>query len=76
MHANEQKMKDKRLPRLLGLSATLDAASLGDNPGVYAKFEQGGPNPFIDPAGYTARIDSSEKTFNDRLNELEILSPR
>ncbi len=36
----------------------------------YAKLAAGGPNPYIDPAGYTALIDSSEKAFNDRMKEL------
>jgi metallo-beta-lactamase class B len=42
----------------------------------YAKIEQGGPNPYIDPAGYKALIDSSEKAFNDRLAELKIAPPK
>jgi len=37
----------------------------------YAKLAQGGPNPYIDPQGYQALIDSSEKAFNDRLAELK-----
>ncbi len=37
----------------------------------YAKLEQGGPNPYIDPAGYKALIDSSEKAFYDRVAELK-----
>ena len=36
----------------------------------YAKLAAGGPNPFIDPQGYKALIDSSEKAFNDRMAEL------
>jgi metallo-beta-lactamase class B len=36
----------------------------------HAKLAAGGPNPFIDPAGYKALIDSSEKAFNDRMKEL------
>jgi metallo-beta-lactamase class B len=36
----------------------------------YAKLAAGGPNPYVDPAGYTALIDSSEKAFNDRMKEL------
>ena len=39
---------------------------------TYAKLEQGGSNPYIDPAGYKALIDSSEKAFHDRLAELKI----
>ncbi len=38
----------------------------------YAKLEKGdGPNPYIDPAGYKALIDSSEKAFNARIAELK-----
>ena len=36
----------------------------------YAKLAAGGPNPYIDPEGYKALIDSSEKAFNDRMKEL------
>lgn len=36
----------------------------------YAKLAAGGANPYIDPAGYKALIDSSEKAFNDRMREL------
>jgi len=36
----------------------------------YAQLEKGGPNPFIDPAGYKALVDSSEKAFVDRVAEL------
>jgi metallo-beta-lactamase class B len=36
----------------------------------YAKLVAGGPNPYIDPAGYRALIDSSERAFNDRMKEL------
>ena len=42
----------------------------------YAKLEQGGANPFIDPAGYKALIDSSEKAFYGRLAELKIAPPK
>jgi hypothetical protein len=42
----------------------------------YAKLEQGGPSPYVDPAGYKALIDSSEKAFFDRLAELKIAPPR
>jgi metallo-beta-lactamase class B len=35
----------------------------------YAKLEKGGPNPFIDPAGYKAHLDMPEKNFYARLNE-------
>jgi len=37
----------------------------------YARLEKGEPNPFIDPAGYKALIDSSERAFNTRLEELK-----
>jgi metallo-beta-lactamase class B len=33
----------------------------------YARLDKGGPNPYIDPAGYKALIDSSERAFNDQL---------
>jgi metallo-beta-lactamase class B len=31
----------------------------------YAKLQQGGPNPFVDHAGYVAYIDLKEKQFHD-----------
>ena len=37
----------------------------------YARLEKGKPNPFIDPAGYKALIDSSEQAFKTRLEELK-----
>lgn len=37
----------------------------------YARLEKGEANPFIDPAGYKALIDSSEKAFLDRIEELK-----
>jgi metallo-beta-lactamase class B len=37
----------------------------------YARLEKGESNPFIDPAGYKALIDSSEKAFLDRIEELK-----
>lgn len=38
----------------------------------YARLEGGEtPNPYIDPAGYQALIDSSERAFNSRLEELK-----
>jgi metallo-beta-lactamase class B len=37
----------------------------------YARLEKGEANPFIDPEGYKALIDSSEKAFNARLEELK-----
>ena len=33
----------------------------------YAKLEKGGPNPFIDPDGYRAYVDTSEKLFLGKL---------
>jgi metallo-beta-lactamase class B len=35
----------------------------------YAKLEKGGPNPFIDPAGYQAYLDMMEKTFQAKLED-------
>ncbi len=35
----------------------------------YAKLESGGPNPFIDPAGFKAHLDLQEKNFKARLDE-------
>jgi metallo-beta-lactamase class B len=37
----------------------------------YARLEKGESNPFVDPAGYKALIDSSEKAFLDRIEELK-----
>src|SRR5262245_9886238 len=37
----------------------------------YARLEKGEPNPFIDPAGYKALIDSSEQAFSARVQELK-----
>ena len=37
----------------------------------YAQLEKGDANPYIDPAGYKALIDSSEKAFNARVEELK-----
>ena len=34
-----------------------------DLAGKYGKLEQGGPNPFLDHAGYLAYIDQKEKSF-------------
>jgi len=33
----------------------------------YAKLQQGGANPFIDPAGFKAYVDDKEKAFNAEL---------
>jgi metallo-beta-lactamase class B len=35
----------------------------------YAKLDKGGPNPFIDPEGYRAYVDNSEKLFLEKLEE-------
>jgi metallo-beta-lactamase class B len=35
----------------------------------YAKLKAGGPNPFIDPAGYQAHLDLQEKNFKAKLAE-------
>ena len=37
----------------------------------YARLEKGEANPFIDPAGYKALVDSSEKAFLERVEELK-----
>jgi metallo-beta-lactamase class B len=57
---------------------------LGSHTGFYQlqakyakiKADPNGPNPYIDPAGYKALIDSSEKAFRDRLAELKIEPPK
>jgi metallo-beta-lactamase class B len=38
-----------------------------DLAGKYAKLQQGGPNPFIDPAGFQKYIDDKEREFNAML---------
>ncbi len=38
-------------------------------PEKYAKLKAGGPNPFIDPAGYRAHLDLQEKNFKEKLAE-------
>jgi len=35
----------------------------------YAKLGKGGPNPFIDPAGYQAYLNTMEKTFQGKLED-------
>lgn len=35
----------------------------------YARLKDGGPNPFIDPAGYQAHLDLQEKNFKAKLAE-------
>ena len=37
----------------------------------HARLQQGGANPYVDPAGYKALVDSSEKAFRDRIAELD-----
>ena len=57
---------------------------LGSHTGFYQlqakyaklKADPNGPNPYIDPAGYKALIDSSEKAFYARLEELKIEAPK
>jgi metallo-beta-lactamase class B len=36
-------------------------------PDKYAKLDKGGPNPFIDPAGYKAHLDLQEKNYRAML---------
>jgi metallo-beta-lactamase class B len=49
---------------------------LGSHNGFYqmaqkhARLNPGGPNPYIDPAGYQSLINSSERAFNQRMAEL------
>jgi len=38
-------------------------------PEKYARLKDGGPNPFIDPAGYRAHLDLQEKNFKEKLVE-------
>ena len=45
-------------------------------PEKYARFEKGESNPFIDPAGYKSLIDSSEKAFYARVQELKAAPPK
>jgi metallo-beta-lactamase class B len=48
---------------------------LGSHPGMYnmqekyARLEQGGPNPFIDPAGYKTELDIDEAMFHAVLDQ-------
>jgi metallo-beta-lactamase class B len=42
-------------------------ASFYDLQAKYAKLQQGGANPFIDPAGFKAYLDDKEKAFNAEL---------
>ena len=37
--------------------------------GKYPKLDKGGANPFIDPAGYKAYLDTMEKTFYAKLDD-------
>ena len=37
----------------------------------YARLEKGEPNPFVDPTGYQALIETSEKAFYARVEELK-----
>ena len=54
----------RRLPCDVFLAAHV---SFYDLQGKYAKVQNGGPNPFIDHAGYLAYIDLKEKQFNAEL---------
>jgi metallo-beta-lactamase class B len=38
-------------------------------PEKYARLKDGGPNPFVDPAGYRAHLDLQEKNFKEKLAE-------
>ena len=57
---------------------------LGSHTGFYnlqakyakLKADPNGPNPYIDPEGYKALVDSSEKAFYARLEELKIAPPK
>jgi metallo-beta-lactamase class B len=42
----------------------------------YAKMKEGGPNPFIDPAGYRAHLDLQEKNFKAKLAEQQSAAAR
>ncbi len=42
----------------------------------YAKMKDGGPNPFIDPAGYRAHLDLQEKNFKAKLAEQQTAAAR
>ena len=48
---------------------------LGSHPAMYgmlakhARLGQGGPNPFVDPAGYVAGIDAIETLYLDVLRD-------
>jgi metallo-beta-lactamase class B len=42
----------------------------------YAKLGKGGPNPFIDHAGYLAHLDLQEKAFRAKLEEQKVRAAR
>jgi metallo-beta-lactamase class B len=42
----------------------------------YAKLGKGGPNPFIDHAGYLAHLDLQEKAFKAKLEEQKVRAAR
>jgi metallo-beta-lactamase class B len=44
--------------------------------GKYAKLQQGGPNPFIDPQGYKRYIDERERTFRAELQKQQSAAVR
>jgi metallo-beta-lactamase class B len=43
-----------------------------DLAGKYAKLQQGGANPFIDPAGFQKYIDDKEREFNAMLQKQQV----
>jgi metallo-beta-lactamase class B len=55
---------------------------LGSHPAMYrmqekyAKLKQGGPNPFIDPAGYKVEMDIDEAMFHAVLDQQQKANPR
>lgn len=44
--------------------------------GKYAKLQQGGPNPFIDPQGYKRYVDERERTFRAELQKQQVAAVR
>ena len=55
---------------------------LGSHPAMYdldekyAKLARGGPNPFVDPAGYTLEVDIAEAMFRAVLAEQKAAASR
>jgi metallo-beta-lactamase class B len=72
-----QLVNNKEVPGIAGefertfkIARTLPCdVPLGSHPGMYnlqekyAKLKAGGPNPFIDPQGYTTEVDIAEAMF-------------